>query len=82
MRLIASATAFSGSDTPTTGTGNVETGTGLNSLIGVLWYDTSSTPSVLKVGTETEGTFVVVTTAVQNVLTSNQYYRCFECKPR
>ena len=63
--LEASATAFSGSDTPTTGN------TGLNSLIGVLWYDTSSTPSVLKVGTETGGTFVVVTTAVQDNLESD-----------
>ena len=62
--FIASATAFSGTIRPTTGT------TGLASLIGVLWYDTSLTPSVLKVGTETGGTFVVVDAAVDVGATS------------
>ena len=60
--LEASATAFSGTIQPTTGT------TGLASLIGVLWYDTTN--SVLKVGTAAGGAFVVVDAAVDVGATS------------
>ena len=60
--LEASATAFSGTEQPNT------TNTGLASLVGVLWYDTTN--SVLKVGTAAEGTFVVVDTQNPGTVTS------------